>query len=351
MLRKALTLYTPEDGEAKMRINRTIPATLGALMSALALTSAHAADSGFRLMMTPKWTGFSYFEAARKGAEEAAKELGDSLVYAGADHADVTLQVETLQNFVTQKPNAILVAAIDQNSAAPVLTQARKRGILVVTWDADAAIAARDMFINSMSADQGARTLLDCALLDAPEGGEVAFVSASPTAQNHMQWINRMRDLIKTEDKYKVFKVVGETQYAEDDETKSYSVATNLMQAHPNLKVIIAPSSVTGPVAARAIEATGRTGKTFAVSWALPDQIKSFLKDGSEKAFALWNPAGLGYVTVYAAHLKLAGKLEIKPGATFEAGKEGTFTMGQNGEIDYGKALIFTAQNVDQAGF
>ena len=132
-------------------------------------------------MMTPKWTGFPYFEAAAKGGEDAAKELGDEFVYAGADHADVTLQVETLQNFLTQKPDAIVLAAIDLNAVAPVLKEAREQGIVVTTFDADAAADARDMFVNQMSYKQAAKTMLDCALMDAPEGGEVAFVAASPT--------------------------------------------------------------------------------------------------------------------------------------------------------------------------
>ncbi len=328
--------------------------TLLATVAAVALLSlgsgAHAKDSGFKLMMTPKWTGFPYFEAAAKGGRDAAKELGDTFVYAGADHADVSLQVETLENFLTQEPNGILLAAIDLNAVAPVLKQARKQGVVVTTFDADAALPARDMFVNQLSYEQAARTMLDCALLDAPQGGEIAFVAASPTAPNHMAHIRIMTQLTQTDPKYKVFKVV-DTQYAADDEAKSYDVAVNLMQAHPNLKVIISSSAVSAPAAARAIEATGRAGKVFSTGFALPSAIKSYLADGSEKAFALWNPYELGYLAVYATHLKLAGKLAGKPGETFQAGKIGTYTVGQNGEIVYGKPLIFTKDTVDKAGF
>jgi rhamnose transport system substrate-binding protein len=75
------------------------------------------------------------------------------------------------------------------------------------------------------------------------------------------------------------------------------------------------------------------------------------LADGSEKAFALWSPYELGYLATYVTHLKLAGKLEIKPGVTFDAGKAGQYTVGNDGEVVYGKPLIFTKENVDQAGF
>jgi len=322
----------------------------GTVLAATLGSSAVAKDSGFKLMMTPKWTGFPYFEAAAKGGKAAADELGDTFVYAGADHADVSLQVETLENFLTQKPDGIILAAIDLNAVAPVLKQARKRGVTVTTFDADAAADARDMFVNQMSYEQAARTMLDCALMDAPEGGEIAFIAASPTSPNHSAHMKIMTQLSQTESKYKVFKVV-DTQYAQDDDAKSYDVANNLIQAHPNLKVIISSSAVSAPAAARAIVAGGHAGKVFATGFALPTAIKSYLEDGSAKAFALWNPYELGYVATYATHLKLAGKLEIKPGAKFDAGKAGSYTVGENGEIVYGKPMIFTKETVDKAGF
>jgi rhamnose transport system substrate-binding protein len=211
-------------------------------LSAFPLESAPAKDSGFKLMMTPKWTGFPYFELAAKGGKAAADELGDTFTYAGADHADPTLQVETLQNFLTQRPDGILLAAIDLNAVAPVLKDARKRGIVVTTFDADAAVPARDMFCNQMSYEQAAKTMLDCALIDSPEGGEVAFVAASPTAPNHTAHIKFMTQFIQDDPKYKVFKVV-DTQYAQDDDSKSYDVAVNLMQAHPHAHYAHTPTT------------------------------------------------------------------------------------------------------------
>lgn len=305
---------------------------------------------GYRLFMTPKWTGFPYFELAGAGGKAAATELGDSFVYAGADHADVQLQVGTIENFLAQKPDGIILAAIDLNAVAPVLTKARSQGVAVTTFDADAAVAARDFFCNQMSYEQAAKTMLDCALLDSPQGGEVAFVAAAPTAPNHMAHIKFMTQFIQNDPKYQVFKVV-DTQYAQDDDAKSYDVAVNLMQAHPNLKVIISSSAVSAPAGARAIVATGKAGKVFSTGFALPSAIKTYLKDGSEKAFALWDPYELGYLATYVTHLKLAGKLPNTPGTKFTAGKAGEYTVGENGEIVYGKPLIFTADNIDKQTF
>ena len=334
-----------------MRLSRLL-ATAGAVL-ALSITAAPGAwaqESGFKLMMTPKWTGFPYFEAAAAGGRAAAEELGDEFVYAGADHADVTLQVETIQNFLTQKPDAIILAAIDLNAVAPVLKEARDMGIVVTTFDADAAADARDMFFNQMDYKQAAQVMLDCALMNSPEGGQVAFVAASPTAPNHAAHIKFMEEFIANDPKYQVFEVV-DTQYANDDDAKSYDVAVNLMQAHPDLKVIISSSAVSAPAGARAIVASGKQGQVFSTGFALPSAIKDYLKDGSQKCFALWDPAELGYLATYAAHLKLAGKLDLTPGTTFEAGKAGTYTVGEKGEIVYGKPLMFTPDNIDEMNF
>jgi hypothetical protein len=74
-----------------------------ALASTVVLSAEYsgAKDSGFNLMMTPKWTGFPYFELAAKGGKAAADELGDSFTYAGADHADPTLQLGYLAVYAT----------------------------------------------------------------------------------------------------------------------------------------------------------------------------------------------------------------------------------------------------------
>ena len=37
--------------------------------------------------------------------------------------------------------------------------------------------------------------------------------------------------------------------------------------------------------------------------------------------------------------------------AEFTAGKAGTYTVGKDGEIVYGKPMIFTKDTVDKAGF
>ncbi len=309
-----------------------------------------AGSKKYRIFMNPKFTGLSYFEVCANGAKEAAAELGVDFVYTGSEQPDVQLQVQSLENIVAQKPDAIIVSAIDFNAVAPPLVKAREKGIMVVSYDADTAVNARDFFCNQMSYEGAARAMLDCALINAPEGGEIAFIAAAPTAPNHMAHIRIMTELCQTDPKYKNFKPVA-TQFAADDEAKSIEVSINLMQAYPNLRGIISSSAVSAPAAARAIQSAGKVGKVFATGVALPSSIRSYLKDGSQKAFFIWDPAMLGYMSVYVAKAALDGTLKNTVGAKVTAGKLGEFTVGADGEIVYGKPLIFTAQNIDEYKF
>lgn len=318
---------------------------------AAAPASAGTAGAKLKVFMAPKFTGLAYFEVARKGGEDAGKELGLDFQYIGSDKAEATEQIATLTNAVAQKPNALVVSAIDGDAVAPALRQARQAGIKVVTYDADAATDARDLFINQLSYELAAKTMLDAALLNSPEGGLVAFISASPTAPNHTAHVKFMKQFIDTDPKYSKLKYVDTVQFAADDAQKSQDIALNLMQAHPDLKVIISSSAVSAPAAEQAIINAGKGGKVFGTGVALPSSVKDFIKAGHSKAFMMWDPAELGYIATVAAAQLAEGKITASKGSKIDAGKAGTYEVLENGEVQYNKPLMFTADNIDDYSF
>jgi rhamnose transport system substrate-binding protein len=314
-------------------------------------TTSGSGSGSEKIFMAPKFTGLAYFEVARKGGEEAAKDLKVDFQYIGSDKAETSEQIATLTNAIPQKPSALVVSAIDGDAVAPALKQARSNGIKVVTYDADAAVDARDIFVNQLSYELAAKTMLDAALLDAPEGGLVAFISASPSAPNHAAHVKFMKQLMDTDPKYKVFHYLDTVQFAGDDAAKSQEIARNLMQAHPDLKVIISSSAVSAPAAEQAIVDAGKAGQVFATGVALPSSVKDFIKGGKAKAFMMWDPAELGYIATAAADELTKGKITGKEGDVVDAGRHGKYTVGKDGEVDYNKPLIFTADNIDKYDF
>jgi rhamnose transport system substrate-binding protein len=133
-----------------IKVNRR--QTLGALVAlgvALGAGNAAAADN-VRIAMVVKALGIGFFEAARKGGEEAAKELGNvELIYTGPTTTTAEGQTETLNALIAQRVNAIAVTANDTDALVPILKKAMQRKIAVVSWDSAVAPEGRQAHLRT----------------------------------------------------------------------------------------------------------------------------------------------------------------------------------------------------------
>jgi len=92
----------------------------------------------FTVGFMPKLVGIPYFNACKRGAEEAATELTIKLVYNGPRAADSNEQTNLLDQWVASGSyDCLCVACNDPDLVANSLRNARKNGLLVVTFDAD----------------------------------------------------------------------------------------------------------------------------------------------------------------------------------------------------------------------
>ncbi|MDQ8047179.1 MAG: hypothetical protein REI11_21410, partial [Patulibacter sp.] len=81
------------------------------------------------------------------------------------------------------------------------------------------------------------------------------------------------------------------------------------------------------------------------------NQMRKFVKDGTVGSFALWNPEDVGYLGGYAAAALASGQITGASGETFTAGKLGSKTIGENGEIVLGPPTVFDKANIDKFDF
>jgi rhamnose transport system substrate-binding protein len=82
-----------------------------------------------------------------------------------------------------------------------------------------------------------------------------------------------------------------------------------------------------------------------------PNQMRDYVKSGAAPAFALWNPADLGYLAIYTLDAISSGKITGAPGDTFEAGKLGSYTVAEDGTVLLGPPTVFDATNIDNFDF
>jgi rhamnose transport system substrate-binding protein len=318
---------------------------LMAATAAAAILLATPAFAQTRIALVVKSLGNGFFDAAAKGAEEAAKEIGGiELIYTGPTAATAEAQIEVVNSLIAQQVDAIAISANDPDALVPVLQRAMQRGIKVVSWDSGVAPEGRQIHLNPSDINLIGETIIKLAADYLPEGGDVAILSAASTATNQNAWIEAAKKVIP--EKFPKINLVA-TVYGDDDSVKSTEEARGLIAAYPNLKAIIAPTTVGVVAAAQVVTDQHLIGKINVTGLALPSEFKQFIDNGASQAVALWNPIDLGYSAVYLANDLIKGE-EAKPGASFSIGKVGQVTLDDNNAAAMAAPFQFDKTNIEE---
>jgi rhamnose transport system substrate-binding protein len=295
----------------------------------------------------PKLQGIPYFEAMNTGGRAACEEIGCTWLYQGPVEADPAAQADIVRSYIQQGVDALIVAPNDPDSMAPLLQQAADAGIAVATSDTDAPNSVREVFVNQAST-QGIGEALTDALMEAMGGrGKYAIVSCGQTAENLNSWI-RVQEAY-TAEAYPEAEIV-DIVYAGEDQAAATQLATDLMNANPDLTGLVGECTSSAPGVAQAVRDAGRIGQVFTVGLGTPQSMLPYLEDGSSSASILWDVENLGYLTAWTG-VQLANGEELQatndvnadmPEVAFDAeskvlllGPPLRITKDNAGEFDY----------------
>ncbi|MBL4647027.1 MAG: rhamnose ABC transporter substrate-binding protein [Rhizobiales bacterium] len=311
---------------------------------ATALVSGPAQAETKRIALVVKALGIGFFEAAAKGAEEAAKELGDvEIIYTGPTSTTAEGQIEVINALIAQRVDAIAISANDKDALVPALKKAMSRGITVISWDSGVAAEGRQMHLNPSSNALIGNMIIKLAADHLPDGGDVAILSATATATNQNIWIAEMKKVMGN---YPNINIVA-TVYGDDLADKSYREAQGLMSSYPNLKAIIAPTSVGIVAAAQAVSDAGKAGEINVTGLGLPSEMAGHVASGASKSFAIWNPIDLGYAATMIAYNLTEGKAMAEAGGSIPMGRMGSIELDDNTEGAMADPFVYDASNVD----
>jgi rhamnose transport system substrate-binding protein len=306
---------------------------------------AAAQDDPVRIALVVKALGIGFFEAAAKGAEEAAAELGNvEIIYTGPTDTTAEGQIEVINSLIAQQVDAIAISANDQDAVVPALKRAMDRGITVVSWDSGVAPEGREMHLNPSSNELIGNMIIKLAADHLPEGGQVAVLSASATATNQNTWIAEMEKVMPN---YPGIEVVA-TVYGDDLADKSYRESQGLMQSYPDLDAIIAPTSVGIVAAAQAVQDAGKVGEVNVTGLGLPSEMAGAIESGASQSFAIWNPIDLGYAATMIAYNLATDQAEAAPGAEIGMGRIGTVTLDETNAGAMADPFVYDATNIDE---
>jgi rhamnose transport system substrate-binding protein len=308
-----------------------------------------------KMMLLPKFLGILPFDQANQGAQEAAAELQNPtpLDFVGPT-AENSLAGQI--DFVTNAPAGDYDVVMLSNNAGdqivPAVAAANEGGTQVVTWDSPIPTAEGEaFFVAQVDFDETGQVMADMARsILGEDGGKFAILSASPDAANQNAWIAALLKVLEGPD-YANIELL-ETVYGDDQSEKSYDQALALVDKHPDMELIMAPTSVGIVAAAKAMQDEGLCETVKVSGLGVPAEMLSYTQNGCSPEFALWSFVDLGYLTYYASYLLATGQIQGVVGETFEAGRLGTYTIEKDPtrpDVDARRILMgpFTVYNID----
>jgi ABC-type sugar transport system substrate-binding protein len=321
--------------------------TIASIVAIMALsTVARAADKP-RVAFVPEIIGIPYFNSMEAGGKKAAQAFGVDFIYTGPVDGNPVDQLQIVQNLVNQGVQAISVAVLDASALAPVIEQAKAKGLKMYTSDSDAPDSGRIVFVAQATDDGLASTLLDELVKRVGPDAKIGFVTGDATATNLNTWIKLIQQ--RAAEKYPKVALLA-PQFAGSSSDRAAQLASDLMVANPDLKGLIAVASSTCPGVGQAIETAGKIGQVIGTGYCSPNTGKSYIKSGAFGFTVLWDPGALGYLDVWAGKQLIDGK-------PFAASN---VVPGMNKPVAYdsakkilllGDPTVFTKENVDKFNF
>ena len=227
---------------------------------------------GKTVAFIPKVTGNAFFESANKGAQDKSKEWGFTVDYIGDATASVSAQVSVINQAVANGVDAISISTVDAKGVSDALKKATAAGIVVTTWDSDANPEDRTLMVSQGTPEILGQMLVDMGVAGLkergkdPEKDEITYVwhysQATVTDQN--SWQVAAQKIIK--EKYPKWKNVHENYYSNQDAEQAITIGEAILDAYPEIDLIICNDSTALPGQLQAAENKGYDAKKITIT-------------------------------------------------------------------------------------
>lgn len=278
-------------------------------LSLVAILSSSALAKDLNLPVVSKGYQHEFWQTVKMGTEAAAKELGDKTSYVGpADETQIAEQIQLVENTMAQKPNGLLLAALDANALAPLVETANSRGIKVVTFDSgvNSDIPASFVATNNRKAGAQAADALAEQVGQKGKVGIIAHVAGTTSAIERSEGFSK-----RMKEKYPNIQVLP-VQYSDGDPQKAMDKTIDMVQANPDIAGIYATNEGSTLGVANAIDSQNLKGKVKVIGFDSTEAIINFLKNGVIQGFVVQDAYQIGYQGIKALNAVISGQTVAK---------------------------------------
>jgi ribose transport system substrate-binding protein len=242
-----------------------------------------------------------FYQDLQKGMRAEADSLGMDL-HVVAGEWDLARQTSQVENFITQKMNAIIIAPVDSRGIVSAIQEANQAGIPVFTVDIAAAGGHVTSHIASDNAQGG--ELVGEYLAKLLKGkGNVAILD-QPTLASV---IDRVRGFRQALAKYPGIHIVAAPAVERGLRDVAKNKTDNLLQAHPDLNAIFGSNDDCALGALASVRAAGKRNIIIVGFDATPEARAAISSGGPLKADAIQYPEVIGRRAIETVYRYLHG--------------------------------------------
>src|SRR5947207_7780969 len=209
---------------------------LVAVLAAFSLSLALHAEKSYTLGMIAKSQGNPFFEAARVGANDAARDLGVKhsikikIDWRTPNEEDAQKQADMLEQLLLGGVDGIIISCSDALKLTDAINKAVRQGIPVATFSGDAPASKRFVALGIDDFKCGEQTFEELAKLLKGKG-TVAAIDGNPNAANLQQ---RAAGFRKAAAKHPGIKLL-DIFYHKETPADAVAKIEQVMQAHPDI--------------------------------------------------------------------------------------------------------------------
>ncbi|MBR3629162.1 MAG: substrate-binding domain-containing protein [Oscillospiraceae bacterium] len=265
----------------------------------------------------------SYWDTTRWGAVDAGEEMGLNVYYEAPEtEADLDVQIKMIQDAIAAGADAIVVAPLDTDALNNVLRDANLQGIPVLTIDSDVSYAGRAVCVSTQNLSAGAIAAREAAELLHAKGevGVICHKADAQTAKERMGgFVTELDGNVVDSDGYPEISVV-DVKYCEGDIERSKEGTKQLIEEHPDLKLVYATNQPGTVGACQAIEELGLADQITLVGFDYFQGADIYITHGVLDGVMTQNPYNMGYLGVRYAKKLIDGTAVpsiVDTGATY----------------------------------
>src|SRR5687767_2313149 len=194
------------------------------------------AKKSYVIGLVAKSQGNPVFQAARVGAEQAAKELSQKhninikIDWRTPNEEDAQKQAEAIEQLVLNGAHGIAVSCSDANKLTDAINSAVRNGVPVATFDSDAPASKRFVTYAIDDIQCGERVMEELAKTMGGKG-VVAILAGNQNAPNLQKRVQGVKNAAK---KYPNIKI-RDTYYHKETPQDAAARVEQVMQANPDI--------------------------------------------------------------------------------------------------------------------